>query len=85
MNNNGNEFTKTQQAMINVLSDGKRHRREELHACCGPSLRNTIRFHISKIREKLRPKSEDIVCVAYKNTYWYQHIRLLNNPYDGRI
>lgn len=77
------EYTATQQAMLDILSDGLPHTREELHACCGPSCRRTIQVHLSHIRKKLRPKGEDILC-TYTNRGWrYQHVRLLCSPYTG--
>ncbi|MFO7776004.1 MAG: hypothetical protein R6W89_09425 [Candidatus Hydrogenedentota bacterium] len=36
MTNDG-DWTPTQRRMLEVLSDGLPHTKEELHACCGPS------------------------------------------------
>lgn len=74
-------YTKTQQAMLAILADGRPHTREELHACCGPSSRSVIQFHISTIRRKLAAKGEDIVCVRRGHSLFYQHVRLLVSPY----
>jgi len=79
--NNG--YTPTQAAMIKVLSDGQRHRREELHACLPDELGGLINVHnhLSKLRKKLRPKGEDIVCELYERRIHYRHVRILASPY----
>ena len=82
MQNVTNNFTKTEQAMLAVLSDGRPHSVEELNACCGPCSRNTARVHLTSIRKKL-PPSERILCISLGKAKRYQHVRLLYNPYDG--
>lgn len=72
-------FTPTQQKILDVLSDGLAHLREELHACLpdelGP-LKN-VQNHITAIRRRLRPKGQDIVCVISNRGIRYMHVRLL--------
>jgi len=81
----GTKFTPTEKKMLEILSDGRPHRRKELHACCGPSSeRGTVYRHVSSIRTKLKPKGENIVCVLLNRSVHYQHVRLLQSPYDGR-
>ena len=76
-------FTPTEQAMLAVLSDGRRHRKEDLKDCCGPCSSQTVNTHLLNIRKKLKVRHEDIVCVLRKKSLWYQHVRLLASPYDG--
>ena len=71
-------FTPTEQRMIDVLADGKPHRREELHACLGDELQplTAIQMHICKMRKKL--VGHDILCVARNRSYYYQHVRIIS-------
>ena len=74
-----NGYTETESKMLQVLSDGMPHRREELHACLWDEagcLKN-ICIHISRLRKKLRSKGQHIVCEYADRTYHYRHIRLL--------
>ncbi len=75
-------FTPTQQRIVDVLSDGKPHRKQELVSCLWDELGNssTVAVHICAIR-KLLPPGEDIVCVVRYQSAYYQHIRLLRSPY----
>ena len=75
------KWTPIQGKMIAMLSDGRRHTREELHTCCGPSSVSTVRYHLSEIRKKL-PDGEDIVVVFERRRLWYQHVRLLSSAYE---
>jgi DNA-binding CsgD family transcriptional regulator len=76
-------FTPTERAMLKVLSDGRRHSKDDLKCCCGPCGSQTVNFHLANIRRKLRARHEDIVCVLRHKSLWYQHVRLLASPYDG--
>lgn len=78
MNDNG--FTKTQNAMLAVLSDGQPHTREELHKCLPDELSemSAVRFHISNIRKVLRPKGQDIVCELKYGKIHYRHVRIIS-------
>lgn len=78
-----NGFTKTQQALINLLSDGHPHTRSELHDLCGPSSLKNVRCHLSMIRKKL-PRGEDIVCRIVNRRICYQHVRLIGSAYNGK-
>lgn len=78
------EFTPIQQSMLKVLSDGRPHTREELHACCGPSSMETIRFHVYQLRKILNQKGESIVCIVNNRKAYYQHVRLLVSPYTAQ-
>lgn len=78
MTNNG--FTKTQQAMLDVLADGERHTTRELHACLPDELGplSNVRRHISAIRKALRPEREGILCVMHQGKFFYQWVKLLH-------
>lgn len=72
-------FTPVEARMIGVLSDGRPHRREQLHRCLVDELgevRN-IRAHITRIRSKIRPHGEDVQCVRFRRRVCYQLVRLL--------
>lgn len=75
------EFTPTQQLVIDALSDGKPHLKQELRDVlgCEEDDYNKLRVTISNLRIRLRPIGQDIVCrVQYRRIY-YQHVRLLNS------
>ena len=75
------EFTQTEAAMMDVLSDGNRHTKEELHGCLPDELgsTNNIKVHISNMRKKLQPSGRDIVCISrgYRRSVLYQLVQLL--------
>ena len=70
--------------ILRLLSDGKRHPIEELEALAPYSDRQTIRNAVCAIRRRLKDRGEDVVCVRRGWKSYYQHVRLLFNPYDGR-
>jgi DNA-binding response OmpR family regulator len=74
-----NGFTETESKMLSVLADGMPHRREELHACLWDEAGrlSNICIHISKLRKKLRPKGQHIVCEFINRRTHYRQIRLL--------
>lgn len=76
-------LTPTHAKMLEVLSDGLPHHRDELHKCCGPSSVGVVKFHLAQIRKHLRPLGEDVVCVQNGVGFFYQHVRLLASPYKG--
>lgn len=81
-----NEFTPTERKILAVLSDGMKHKREELFDCIPDEQSNVpiqVANHISNIRRKLRRKGQDIDCVYYMGGYYYRHCRLLVDPNDG--
>lgn len=73
-------WTPTQRRMLALLSDGMPHSRHELHACLEDNLGaiTNIRDHISKLRGKLRPRGETIVCEVWNRTIHYRWVRLLD-------
>ena len=78
-------FTPTEQRFLDLLSDGQPHGREELRGLLNDSLcdLSRIQIHVSRLRAKLRPLGQDIVCELGGGIH-YRHVRLLANPYDGR-
>lgn len=80
------KFTPTQQRILELLSDGLRHKRDEVLACLGDDMASldTMQIHIVYLRKKLNPKGTDIVCQVYNGGYYYRHIRMLVNPNDGK-
>lgn len=81
--NNG--FTATEQRIIDLLSDGMPHTKEEIHGRLWDEMAEVraITFHISNIRAKLRPRGQDIICEFNRRRIYYRHIRLLASSYDG--
>jgi hypothetical protein len=72
-------YTPTQRRMLRLLADGRPHPRAELKACLVDELGdwNNVQFHISRIRKRLRPKGQDILCVVANQQISYRHVRLL--------
>jgi hypothetical protein len=80
-------FTPTQSRILAILSDGMPHRPAELKmALANEELAsmNALRVHLAHIRQKLRPRGEDIVCLwGWKECHRYRHVRLLHSANDG--
>lgn len=79
-------FTLTQVRMLRVLSDGRPHSKMELWHCLEDDLSaiTAIKPHLTRIRKRLNPKGEDIVCVVNHRRNYYQHVRLLPSAHDGK-
>ena len=79
------EFSPTQTKILMVLSDGLPHRFEELRACLPDDMSGitALRMALSRIREKLRPRGEDIICQHVNHSHRYRHVRLLHSAGDG--
>ena len=75
------KFSPKQKEVLKLLSDGRRHSTAELHEIFKPSSEASVRVAISTLRKKLQPMGEDIVCVFSYRKYYYQHVRLVGNPY----
>jgi len=80
-----NGYTRTEKKIVNLLSDGLPHTREEVHDCLWDEEAplTAIQMHISRIRAKIRPRGEEIVCELRHRTIHYRHVRLLDDPYKG--
>ena len=72
-------FTKTETAILQLLSDGQPHTRREIHGCLPDELAalKAINPHITRIRQKLLTIGHDLLCVLRQRTICYQHVRLL--------
>lgn len=81
-----NGFSKTQQKMMTILSDGRAHTRDELKSCLWDELAqiSALQPHLTKIRKQLNPRGEDIICVFKDRRICYQHVRLLASANTGR-
>lgn len=75
------KLTPTQSRMLNILSDGLPHSREELHACLNDDLGelSNIQPHISLLRKSLRRHGQEIECVNRAGNWFYRHVRVLAN------
>lgn len=69
-----------QDVMLQMLSDGYRHHSTELHSACSPTSNiTTVNFHICKLREYVKTKGLNILCVFYNRNFYYQLVRTLHN------
>jgi DNA-binding CsgD family transcriptional regulator len=77
-------FTPTQTRILRVLADGMPHRPEELVAAIGDSESTVENLwpHLTRIRGKLRPRGEDILCQFILRRVHYRHVRLLAHAGD---
>lgn len=77
------KISKTQARMLEVLSDGRDHTREELHACLDDQLSalSAIQFHIYCLRKVLKPIGQDIVCFNRRGIF-YRQVRNMAHPDD---
>lgn len=77
--NNG-DFTPTQQAMLNVLRDGKNHLKSELQKCLPDPEGNkdNIKVHICHMRRELKHYGQDIVCVIDHRRASYRLVRIFS-------
>lgn len=78
-----NGFTPIQRKMLDVLSDGKFHTHEELHACCKPSGPNAVKVHLYNLRVRMNPRGHDIMTRRVNGKWFYRHVRLLASPYGA--
>jgi len=82
-----NGYTKTQARIVDLLSDGVPHSREELHACLDDDLARltAAKRHLVEIRKHLRPQGQDIICVLQNRRIMYQWVRLLASANTGYV
>lgn len=80
----------TEQRILDLLSDGQRHTREEIKGLLDDELADmvTVRIHVSNLRKKIAAKGENVVVsrqtVDGKVVTRYQLMRVLASPYDGK-
>ncbi len=74
-----NQFTPTQQRILELLEDGMPHHRKELIACLNDELADRILLNqrLCALRKKLRPEGHEIICELGKKTIWYRHVLLI--------
>lgn len=77
-------LTNTEIAILKVLSDGMRHSREEVKGVLDRmATYKNLHDHIVRIRKKLEPKNQTVVCELNGGRIWYRHVRFICDPdYD---
>ena len=80
MTGEGNGFTPTQRRLLDVLSDGEVHDRDELVKCIGDELAvwKNVPPHLTAIRKKLRLNRQDIICQVVNRRFKYRLVGLVN-------
>lgn len=77
--------TPNEQRVLALLGDGRYHTKREIRECIYDEyVTNTaLRACIHRLRKKLQPRGEDIIC-EYRGKSWigYRWVRLLASPYD---
>lgn len=76
----GVRFTYTEQELMNILCDGKRHKIKDLHSeqWC-PDERKALTKHMVMIRKKINPLGYDVICeFAYRCTH-YRLVRTITS------
>lgn len=75
------KFTKTEQKILDFLSDGRGHRPAEICEYLGEGEYEvavpTLRVHVMNINKELRKIGEAVKAIANGKTTYYQHIRLI--------
>lgn len=76
-------FTPTERAILDILSDGQPHAKDELIACLPDDLGDfgNVQNHLTNIRKKIRPR-EDIIAQLVQRRVYYRHIRVLISTSD---
>lgn len=74
-----NNFTPTQQAMLDVLKDGLLHPRSELIACINDPEENANTFHqaLFRFRQNLRSHSLTVTCEVRRFKFVYRLVQLV--------
>jgi predicted Zn-ribbon and HTH transcriptional regulator len=76
-------FTPTERALMEVISDGKPHELEELRELIDElSEKQAVYFHMCNLRKKLERIGQSIVMVRKRKISYYQLIRILATPYE---
>jgi hypothetical protein len=75
-----NQLTLTQQAMFDILSDGRFHSRWELHRCLPDDMGGieNIKAHLTAIRKVLEPQSITIRNTTQNRCKGYVMVRFLH-------
>lgn len=74
------QFTPTQQRIVDLLSDGLGHSKDEIYGLLLTAGHvNHIQQHISNIRRILRPVGQDILGSPHNDGTWhYRLVRYIN-------
>lgn len=74
------KFTATEQRIMDLLADGKRHTRDELFSCLEDEMqkKDNVNVHLTYIRRKIRPVGHDIISISQQGTTYYQHVTLVS-------
>ena len=72
------EYTKTERAILNVLSDGQPHLPDDLLTLLPDDQSNTqcLNNHLSRMRKKL-PNKQAIICQLLHRKGWFRLVRTL--------
>jgi hypothetical protein len=72
-------YTPIEQRIIDLLSDGLPHERNEMCACIAPGSKNvnSLAVHIFYLRQKVRELKQDIVTEHRRGGIHYRHVILL--------
>lgn len=72
-------FSPTQQRIVDLLSDGLLHSKEEIYGMLlTANSVNHIQMHISNLRKVMRPVGQDIRYILQNGVSFYQLVRCLN-------
>lgn len=80
MGSNGNgKLPPTQQRMLDLLSDGKPHKKLELKGLLWDEHANvnTIQYHISYLRKYVRGRGQEVICELYGFSVRYRLVELI--------
>lgn len=75
------KFTKMEEAILKILSDGNRHPKYQLIEVLREDNLDpatALRMHISRIRKKLNPIGQDLICELSGRIIYYRHVRLIS-------
>lgn len=74
------EYTRNEQRILEVLSDGRNHAPQELLESLIDDMAgmSALQMHISRLRKKLAQVGQDIKCVVTDHGFCYCHVRLIS-------
>jgi len=84
LSTSSNDFTKTEQAILSKLRDGRRHSADELRTCLPDEMAGVecLRQHIFNIRRKLKARGHLIICDVERKIDVSYHLRREVGQYD---
>ena len=79
-----NNYTPTQQKILDVLNDGKAHSRQELIDCLDDAVadRKNLNVHLSNLRARMRPIRRDVICELKNRRIFYRHVMLISDKVE---